>query len=79
MTTKLYYVRADDIDGSNADAYVWARDPRQAGKLCQRYWTGLSGGPPNHTQVLWVDEVPTIAPRRGQVVHWENIVRHENV
>jgi hypothetical protein len=69
---KLYYVRADDENGENADAYVWAKDYKMASFEVQAYWKKWSGWAP---MVQWVDEVPT-KPELG-VVDWPDVVRHE--
>lgn len=74
---RLYYVRADDDNGENADMYAWAFTPQEAAKLCQQYWKDQNGGKLSDTNVSWVDEVPHNVRGPIGVVEWDNVVRHE--
>lgn len=70
---KLYYVRADNDNGENSDAYVRADTPVQAAAFCAAYWKGACG---YEQETLWVDEVPSIHGFGG-VIDWNVIVRHK--
>lgn len=64
-TLKLYFICADNEDGDNVDALVWARSRDEAVKLYLPIWqqTNL----PTGSQVF---EVPLSPPAEPYVLKW---------